>query len=81
LRMPEDAVVGKTSSFTRTGETHRADISLARTVCAVVEAITIVMSVRRCSCSMLETVDIVVDVMPPCSRRYSGGSVLTRFFY
>jgi hypothetical protein len=70
--MSEEAVVGKTISFVRTGGTHRAHNGLARTVCAVVETITIVMSVCRCSCSMSDVVDAVADVMSPCSRTVRG---------
>jgi hypothetical protein len=65
LWMSEDAVVGKITSFARTGGTHQAHNGLARTMCAVVEAITIVMSVCRCSCSTSDVVNTVIDVMSP----------------
>jgi hypothetical protein len=67
LRISEDAVVGKTTSFARTGGTHQAHNGLARTMGPVVEAITIVMSVCRCSFSTSDVINTIIDVMSPCS--------------
>jgi hypothetical protein len=72
LRMSEDAVIGETISFARTGGAHRAHNGFARTMCAVVEAITIVMLVCRCSYSMSDAVDAVVNVVSPCSSTVKG---------
>jgi hypothetical protein len=63
LQMSEDAVIGETSSFARTGENHRAHNGFAKTVWVLV---------LRCSCSTSDAVDAVVDVVSPCSSTVRG---------